>query len=135
MFAVQIDTNLKNSLHLLGKSFHYNNLKLILVHVIMQQAINKSEFISNLSANCDNMTDTVVDDAVREILNLMTDTLANDGRVEVRGFGSFCLHHRRARMGRNPKTGESVPVPAKAIPHFKPGKALREAVNAKVANG
>ena len=45
----------------------------------MQQAINKSEFISNLSANCDNMTDTVVDDAVREILNLMTDTLANDG--------------------------------------------------------
>ena len=101
----------------------------------MQQAINKSEFISNLSANCDNMTDTVVDDAVREILNLMTDTLANDGRVEVRGFGSFCLHHRRARMGRNPKTGESVPVPAKAIPHFKPGKALREAVNDKVAHG
>ncbi|ASE25640.1 MULTISPECIES: integration host factor subunit beta [Psychrobacter] len=101
----------------------------------MQQTINKSEFISNLSANCDTMTDTVVDDAVREILNLMTHTLANDGRVEVRGFGSFCLHHRRARMGRNPKTGESVPVPAKAIPHFKPGKALREAVNEKVAGG
>ena len=95
----------------------------------MQQAINKSEFISNLSANCDNMTDTVVDDAVREILNLMTDTLANDGRVEVRGFGSLCLHNRRARMGRNPKTGEKVTVKATAIPHFKPGKALREAVN------
>lgn len=73
----------------------------------MQQAINKSEFISNLSANCENITDTVVDDAVREILNLMTHTLANDGRVEVRGFGSFCLHHRRARMGRNPKTGKA----------------------------
>lgn len=99
----------------------------------MQQAINKSDFISNLRANCDHMTDMVIDDAVREILNLMTDTLANDGRVEVRGFGSFCLHHRRARTGRNPKTGESVPVPAKAIPHFKPGKALREAVNDNVA--
>ncbi|BBI68605.1 integration host factor subunit beta [Psychrobacter sp. KH172YL61] len=73
----------------------------------MQQAINKSEFISNLSANCDNMADTIVDDAVREILNLMTHTLANDGRVEVRGFGSFCLHHRRARVGRNPKTGRA----------------------------
>ncbi len=99
----------------------------------MQQAINKSDFINNLSVNCDSMTDLVVDDAVREILDLMVDTLANDGRVEVRGFGSFCLHHRRARMGRNPKTGESVPVPAKAIPHFKPGKALREAVNEKIA--
>lgn len=99
----------------------------------MQQAINKSEFINNLSANCDTMTDMVVSDAVREILNLMIDTLASDGRVEVRGFGSFCLHHRHARMGRNPKTGESVPVPAKAIPHFKPGKALREAVNEKAA--
>ncbi|WP_350558749.1 integration host factor subunit beta [Psychrobacter sp. CAL346-MNA-CIBAN-0220] len=98
----------------------------------MQQAINKSEFIDNLSANCDAMTDMVIDDAVREILDLMIDTLANDGRVEVRGFGSFCLHHRRARLGRNPKTGESVPVPAKAIPHFKPGKALREAVNEKI---
>jgi integration host factor subunit beta len=99
----------------------------------MQQAINKSEFINNLSATCDTMTEMVVDDAVREILNLMANTLANDGRVEVRGFGSFCLHHRCSRMGRNPKTGESVPVPAKAIPHFKPGKALREAVNDKVA--
>ena len=98
----------------------------------MQQAINKSDFIINLSVNCDTMTSTVIDDAVREILNLMVDTLANDGRVEVRGFGSFCLHHRRARVGRNPKTGESVPVPAKAIPHFKPGKALREAVNDKM---
>ena len=98
----------------------------------MQHTINKSDFINNLSVNCDNMTDVVVDDAVREIINLMIDTLAHDGRVEVRGFGSFCLHHRRARLGRNPKTGESVPVPAKAIPHFKPGKALREAVNEKV---
>lgn len=95
----------------------------------MYDVINKSDFISNLTENCDTMTDMVVDEAVREILDLMIDTLANDGRVEVRGFGSFCLHHRKARVGRNPKTGESVHVAAKAIPHFKPGKALREAVN------
>lgn len=95
----------------------------------MHQVINKSDFISNLGATCENMTDTAVDEAVRQILSLMVDTLVNDGRVEIRGFGSFCLHHRQARIGRNPKTGESVEVPAKAIPHFKPGKALRDAVN------
>lgn len=100
----------------------------------MQQAINKSDFISNLSANCDTMQDILVDEAVREILDLMVDTLANDGRVEVRGFGSFSLHHRKARIGRNPKTGEQVEVAAKAIPHFKPGKALREAVNDMAAS-
>lgn len=95
----------------------------------MHQVINKSDFINNLGATCEDMTDAAVDEAVRQILSLMVDTLANDGRVEIRGFGSFCLHHRQARIGRNPKTGESVEVPAKAIPHFKPGKALREAVN------
>ena len=95
----------------------------------MQQVINKSDFISNLGATCDDITDATVDEAVRHILSLMVETLVDDGRVEIRGFGSFCLHHRQARIGRNPKTGESVAVPAKAIPHFKPGKALREAVN------
>ena len=115
------------------KTTRLNNHLMNKASVTMQQTINKSDFITNLSASCDTMTDMIVDDAVREILELMIDTLANDGRVEVRGFGSFCLHHRRARLGRNPKTGESVPVPAKAIPHFKPGKALREAVNDKVA--
>lgn len=97
----------------------------------MHQVINKSDFISNLGSVCEDLTEATVDEAVREILGLMVDTLANDGRVEIRGFGSFCLHHREARVGRNPKTGESVEVPAKAIPHFKPGKALREAVNDK----
>ena len=66
---------------------------------------------------------------MREVIELMIQTLVDDGRIEVRGFGSFCLHHRDARIGRNPKTGENITIPAKAIPHFKPGKALREAVN------
>ncbi|MCL1622654.1 integration host factor subunit beta [Moraxella sp. Tifton1] len=96
----------------------------------MHQAINKSDLISNLASACDGIEETVVDRAVREIIGLMVDCLTYDGRVEVRGFGSFCLHHRNARSARNPRTGESVVVKAKAVPHFKPGKALREAVNA-----
>lgn len=105
----------------------------------MQQAINKSDFISNLASSYNERmfgTDSFLDDEkvgemVRHILGLMMTTLAQDGRVEVRGFGSFCLHHRAARMGRNPKTGDRVSVSAKAIPYFKPGKALREAVDNK----
>ena len=85
----------------------------------MQQAINKFDFINNLSVSCDPMAESVVDDAVREILNLMVDTLANDGRVEVRGFGSFCLHHRRARIGRNPKIREKVACPCKSYSAFQ----------------
>lgn len=91
--------------------------------------INKSELIADLSAQHDHLSEVLVDDSVRSLLALMVDTLADDGRVEIRGFGSFCLHHRQARTARNPKTGDSVVVAAKAIPHFKPGKALREAVN------
>lgn len=97
----------------------------------MQQVLNKSDFITNISDDCDEINAVVVDEAVRELIGLMIDTLVNDGRVEVRGFGSFSLHHRKERIARNPKTGEKVKVSAKAIPHFKPGKALREAVNEK----
>ncbi|WFF39683.1 integration host factor subunit beta [Moraxella nasibovis] len=96
----------------------------------MQQVMNKSDLISNLASSCDGIEEPVVDEAVREIIGLMVDCLSHDGRVEVRGFGSFCLHHREARNARNPRTGETVAVKAKAVPHFKPGKALREAVNA-----
>lgn len=91
--------------------------------------INKSVLIADLAAECDTIDEAVVDEAVRLLLDLMAETLANNGRIEVRGFGTFCLHHRRARIARNPRTGERVEVAAKAVPHFKPGKALREAVN------
>lgn len=96
----------------------------------IQQVMNKSDLISNLASSCDGIEEPVVDEAVREIIGLMVDCLSHDGRVEVRGFGSFSLHHREARNARNPRTGETVAVKAKAVPHFKPGKALREAVNA-----
>jgi len=60
--------------------------------------------------------------------------MAEGGRVEIRGFGSFSVHHRPARHGRNPKTGESVEIPPKYVSHFKPGKELRERVNLAVAD-
>lgn len=95
----------------------------------MEKVINKSDLIDKLSTECRQLSETTIEEATKQLLNLMTDTLAKDGRVEVRGFGSFNLHHRNPRTARNPKTGERVSVESTAIPHFKPGKALREAVN------
>jgi len=68
--------------------------------------------------------------AVRLILDAIGDALAEGSRVEVRGFGSFSLSHRPSRIGRNPKSGEQVVIPARHIPHFKAGKELRERVDA-----
>ena len=67
--------------------------------------------------------------AVKGLLERMSNALQAGERIEVRGFGSFCLHHRPARLGRNPKTGMSVQVPDRRVPHFKPGKELRERVD------
>jgi integration host factor subunit beta len=71
--------------------------------------------------------------AVKSLIDQMSDALANGERIEVRGFGSFSLHFRPPRMGRNPKTGEVVALSGKFVPHFKPGKELRERVNAAPA--
>ncbi|MDN5923499.1 MAG: integration host factor subunit beta [Xanthomonadales bacterium] len=70
-----------------------------------------------------------VEMAVKDVLEQMSSALAAGERIEVRGFGSFALHYRPARMGRNPKTGTAVALPGKYVPHFKPGKDLRERVN------
>lgn len=93
------------------------------------QEINRSDLIKDISANCNHIEDQQIANAVGELIDLMTHTIAKDGRVEVRGFGSFCLHHREARTARNPKTNTEVHVDAKAVPHFKPGKALKLAVD------
>ena len=95
----------------------------------MEKVLNKSDLITRLSSECENIPEKTIEDATKQIIDLMVDTLSQNGRVEVRGFGSFSLHHRETRVARNPKTGEKVTVKATAIPHFKPGKALREAVN------
>ena len=67
--------------------------------------------------------------AVKTMIDHMGTTLANGERIEIRGFGSFSLHYRPPRVGRNPKTGDSVELAAKYVPHFKPGKEMRERVN------
>jgi len=65
----------------------------------------------------------------------MSQTLSQGQRIEIRGFGSFSLHYRAPRSGRNPKTGESVQLTAKHVPHFKPGKELRDQVNDSLKAG
>lgn len=95
----------------------------------MEKILNKSDLVVKLSTDCQYLPEPTVEEATKQVIDLMVNTLAQDGRVEVRGFGSFSLHHRKPRQARNPKTGETVAVEATAIPHFKPGKALREAVN------
>jgi integration host factor subunit beta len=73
---------------------------------------------------------SLVDDALQELLQYIADSLRQGHRIEIRGFGSFSLRHRRARVARNPKTGVEFRTKEKYIPHFKPGKALRDEVNA-----
>jgi len=90
----------------------------------------KSELIAKLSANMTHLPEKLVSDSVNHLLGLMSDALINDQRIEIRGFGSFSLHHRAPRNAHNPKTGEKVITTAKSTPHFKPGKELRERVDA-----
>ena len=70
-----------------------------------------------------------IEAAVKALLDHMTEALEQGDRIEIRGFGGFSLHYHPPRMGRNPKTGDAVAVPAKYVPRFKPGKELRERVN------
>ncbi|WP_414501084.1 MULTISPECIES: integration host factor subunit beta [unclassified Zymobacter] len=92
--------------------------------------MTKSELIEQIANRHPHLALRDVESAVRQILDDITDTLAEGGRVEIRGFGSFSLHYREPRVGRNPKTGDPVPLEGKYVPHFKPGKELREQVNA-----
>lgn len=91
--------------------------------------MTKSELISQLAAKQPQLDYRDVELAVKELLVQMSTALAAGERIEVRGFGSFSLRYRPPRIGRNPKTGASVAVADKHVPHFKPGKELRERVN------
>ena len=73
--------------------------------------------------------------AVKAIIDQLSGALSSGSRIEIRGFGSFSLHYRASRRGRNPKTGEAVVLSEKYVPHFKPGKALREQVNQAALDG
>jgi integration host factor subunit beta len=91
--------------------------------------VTKSELIQALSERQPHLELPDVELAVKTLIDQMTEALAHGERIEVRGFGSFSLHFRPPRMGRNPKTGEVVALSGKFVPHFKPGKELRERVN------
>lgn len=90
----------------------------------------KSELIERLAAENPHLTHKDVERIVAVVLDRMTDALSDGGRVELRGFGAFSVRSRPARQGRNPRTGDAVRVPAKAVPFFKSGKELRERLNA-----
>lgn len=92
--------------------------------------MTKSELIARIAERFPQLTTNDSSDAVTTILSEISARLASPGgRVEVRGFGSFSVHIRPPRRGRNPKTGESVSVPQKAVPHFKAGVELRQRVS------
>ena len=87
--------------------------------------MTKSELITLLSDKFSQLEHKDAELSVKTIIDSLGDALNKGGRVEIRGFGSFSLNHRPARLGRNPKTGEKVNVPEKFVPHFKPGKELK----------
>lgn len=91
--------------------------------------MTKSELIDLLASKQPQLKYNDVELAVKTMLEQMSHTLANGERIEIRGFGSFSLHYRPPRLGRNPKSGDQVSLPGKYVPHFKPGKELRERVN------
>jgi integration host factor subunit beta len=93
------------------------------------QIINKSDLVHELANAFAQYSEKEVEEAAKLIIETMALTLIANKRIEIRGFGSFVVNERAPRLGRNPKTGDTVQVDSKFIPHFKPGKELRELVN------
>ena len=91
--------------------------------------MTKSELIEIIARKQSHLAGKDIELAVKTMLEHMSNALSTGGRIEIRGFGSFSLHFRPPRMGRNPKTGDSVALSGKHVPHFKPGKDLRDRVN------
>ncbi|MAE35738.1 MAG: integration host factor subunit beta [Pseudomonadota bacterium] len=91
--------------------------------------MTKSELIERIVSRQPQLSAKDVELAVKTLLDHMSQTLSSGDRIEIRGFGSFSLHYRAPRVGRNPKTGETVELQGKFVPHFKPGKELRDQVN------
>jgi integration host factor subunit beta len=96
--------------------------------------MTKSELIEIIARKQSHLASKDIELAVKTILEQMSSALSTGRRIEIRGFGSFSLHYRPPRMGRNPKTGDSVALPGKHVPHFKPGKDLRDRVNENLAD-
>ena len=96
--------------------------------------MTKSELIERIATQQKQLSPKDVELAVKMIIEYMAQCLALGERIEIRGFGSFSLHFRPPRQGRNPKTGEAVALAGKYVPHFKPGKDLRERVNESISH-
>jgi len=91
--------------------------------------MTRSDLVEALTERFGQLTHRDAEFAVKTLLDAMSEALARGHRIELRGFGTFTVNRRPPRMGRNPRSGESVAIPEKRVPHFKPGKALREAVD------
>ena len=91
--------------------------------------MTKSELIDHIAGKQPQLSSKDVELSIKAILENMSQVLSGGGRIEIRGFGSFSLHYRVPRVGRNPKTGTPVALSGKYVPHFKPGKELRDRVN------
>jgi integration host factor subunit beta len=98
----------------------------------MGTTMTKSELIEIITAKQKHLPAKDVELALKQILEIMSDALSQGERIEIRGFGSFSINRRPPRVGRNPRSGEQVVIPEKLVPHFKPGKALRESVDARL---
>lgn len=97
--------------------------------------MTKSELIERIADHQEQLSVKDIEIAVKTMLEHMSQILASGERIEIRGFGSFSLHYREPRLGRNPKTGESVQLDGKYVPHFKPGKEMRDRVNDSISPG
>jgi integration host factor subunit beta len=97
--------------------------------------MNRSDLVTEMAARFDQLSQGDAEMAVTAVLEAIGDAMARGHRIEIRGFGAFSVNRQAPRMGRNPRNGDSVAVPERRVVHFKPGKELREKVNAAHANG
>ena len=97
--------------------------------------MTRSELIDLMADSQNQLSTKDVELAVKLLIDHMSEILSAGQRIEIRGFGSFSLHYREPRQGRKPRTGDAVELRGKHVPHFKPGKELRERVNRSVKTG
>ena len=90
--------------------------------------MNKSDLIKNISFKINNIKKNDTEEAVNQLINLISDSLLEKNRVEIRGFGTFSSRHRSIRLARNPKTGTSITVGSKFFTYFRPSKLLKQQV-------
>jgi integration host factor subunit beta len=93
--------------------------------------MTRSDLVDQLAEQFSQLGHKDTEFAVKAMLDAMSEALARGHRIEIRGFGSFCINRRPPRKGRNPRSGEQVMIPERLVPHFKPGKALREGVDTR----